>query len=270
MLTAIIWLAAMGGACGLILAIAARFFAVHEDPRVEAVTALLPGVNCGGCGFAGCSEYAKAIVTDGQPVNLCNPGGAETVHKIAAFMGIEATTAERKVAMVMCAGGDQLAVRKAAYNGVADCSAAELAGGAGKACRFGCLGYGSCSRVCPVDAIEITGDKLAVVHPDRCISCGKCVAACPRKLIKLVPESRSIHILCSSKDKGPVTKANCKVGCIACTLCVKKAGAGIRMEGALAVVDYAVPLEDEAIVGVCPAKTIVRRSGKKEAAAPAA
>ena len=256
-----------GLVCAVILAVAARFLAVHEDPRIEAVTALLPGINCGGCGYAGCSEYAKAVVAHGAPVNLCKPGGKETLHKLSAYMGIEAAAGEREVALVLCQGSHAVARRKALYNGVSDCTAAQQIGGNGKACRYGCLGLGSCARICPVEAIEIK-DGLAIVHPDLCIGCTQCVATCPRRMIKMVPESRFIHVLCLSKDRGPEVKKVCDVGCIACTLCVKACGGkGIAMDGALAIVDYSVPLDNEETIAKCPMHTLVKRLATREAKA---
>jgi Na+-translocating ferredoxin:NAD+ oxidoreductase RNF subunit RnfB len=227
---------------------------------MEALAALLPGLNCGGCGFAGCGEYAKEILWHGSSINLCTVGGSETLGRLSDLLGVSAEASEPRKALVKCQGGDRAARRDALYNGIADCLAAALTGGGGKACRYGCLGYGSCARVCPSDAIEITPDSLAVVHPELCIRCGKCVAACPRRLIELVPESSRIHILCSSLDRGPVVRKICTVGCIACTRCVKTVGEqGIRMDGYLAVVDYGVPLENEEVVAECPTHTIVNR-----------
>lgn len=249
-----------GLACAGVLAAAARFFAVHEDPRIESLAGLLPGVNCGGCGFAGCGDYAKAIVTAGAPVNLCGPGGTACAHALAKAMGLEAETAERKVAIILCGGDRSLAPRRFLYNGVADCVAAQAVDGGDKLCRYGCLGYGSCARVCPVGAIQITEGQLAVVHPDLCIGCSQCVRTCPRGLIKMVPESRVIHVLCSSKDRGPIVRKSCKVGCIGCKLCTKLADdEAIRMDGFLAIVDYTKPLTNEQTIEKCPGKCIGRR-----------
>ena len=256
-----------GLVCAAILAVAARFLSVHEDPRVETVNACLPGINCGSCGFAGCSEYAREIVLRGAPINLCKPGGHDTLARLSAVMGLTAHAAERQVALILCKGDDAAARHDALYNGLCDCVAAQQVGGNGKTCRYGCMGLASCARVCPVAAIEIR-NGLAIVHPDVCIGCGKCVGTCPRKLIKLVPESRFIHVLCSSHDRGPDVKKGCAVGCIACTLCVKAVGSqGISMQDNLAVVDYAVAVTNEDTVTKCPMHTIEKRIGTAGGAA---
>ena len=249
----------LGLACGVALALAARFLAVDEDPRIAEVEEILPGANCGGCAYAGCADYAKAIVIDGAAINLCAPGGAEVLGLLAHHMGVDAEAAERRVAIVLCGGDNDKAVRTFAYNGVADCSAAHAVGGGEKGCVYGCLGYGSCARVCPSGAIEITAGQIAVVHPKLCISCGACVKTCPRALIKMISECRTIHVMCSSKDKGPAVKKVCSVGCIGCTLCTKAApDEAIKMDGALAVVDYTKPLDTDAVIEKCPPKCIVR------------
>ncbi len=259
----------VGLVCGAALAAAAKFLAVEENPRVVEATACLPGANCGGCGFAGCADYAKSIVIDGAAINLCAPGGAGTLQALARMMGVEATAAERKVALVLCRGDNDRAIRKHLYNGVADCAAAAAVGGGDKLCAYGCLGYGSCARICPSGAIAIA-NGVAVVHPDLCIGCGACVRACPRKLIKMVPESRTIHVMCSSKDKGPVVKKACSVGCIGCRVCTKFVeDNAIAMDGFLAVVDYGKPLSNPVLPEKCPGKCIVDTAPQPAPAADA-
>lgn len=251
----------VGALCGGALALAAKFLSVYEDPRIGQASELLPGANCGGCGFAGCADYAKAIIVDGADINLCAPGGESTLKALAAMMGVTATAADKKVAIVLCGGNSKNAPRKFAYNGVADCTAAHATGAGDKKCSYGCLGYGSCSRVCPSGAIELTSN-LAVVHPDLCIGCGACVKTCPRNLIKMVPAKRFIHVLCSSKDKGPAVKKACSVGCIGCTKCTKLAdNESITMNGPLAIVDYTKDLTNEDVIEACPSKCIKKVNG---------
>ncbi len=256
-LVSILWVGGIGAVCGAALAFAARYLSVDEDPLIEKVTEELPGANCGGCGFAGCAEYAKAMVTAGAATNLCPVGGCTVVAKISALLGRVAEATERKVALVRCGGSDSEALRRFAYNGIADCAAAAATAGGDKACTYGCLGYGSCARVCPVSAIALV-DGLARVDQALCISCGKCVPACPRGLITLVPAAATLHILCSSKDKGPVVKKVCGVGCIGCTLCVKLSDGAIAMDGFLAKVDYSKPLTNDALVEKCPGHCITK------------
>jgi electron transport complex protein RnfB len=251
------------GGIGLVsaatLAVAEKYLSVPQDPRIGKVAELLPGANCGGCGYAGCADYARAIVADNAECNKCGPGGAACSDAIAAFLGRAAAAMERRAALVLCCGDDTEAVRRAAYNGITDCAAAQATAGGDKGCSYGCLGYASCARVCPVNAITVA-NGIANVSPSLCIACGKCVAACPRKLIKLVPAAAQIHVLCSSKDKGPAVKKVCGTGCIGCRICTKFADGAIRMEGFLAVVDYAKPLANEETVAKCPGHCI-RKAG---------
>ena len=245
----------IGLASAAALAVAEKYLSVPQDPRIGKVTEILPGANCGGCGYAGCADYARAIVVDNAECNLCAPGGAACAQAIASFLGRAAAAMERRVAIVLCCGDDTEALRRAAYNGIADCAAAQATAGGDKGCAYGCLGYGSCARVCPVNAIRIA-NGIAKVDKVLCIACGKCVAACPRKLIKLVPAAAEIHVLCSSKDKGPAVKKVCGTGCIGCRICTKLADGAINMDGFLAVVDYAKPLTNEETVAKCPGHCI--------------
>ncbi len=253
----------IGLVCGILLALAANFLAIKEDPRVEKLLEILPNANCGSCSFAGCADYAKAIIVDGVAINMCTPGGPDIAKRLAAFMGVELQAMERKVAIILCGGDKEKAPRRSTYNGIADCTAANAVDGGDKICRYGCLGYGSCSRVCPVGAIEISND-LAVVHEDLCIGCGLCAKTCPRGLIKIIPAKRTIHVLCSSKDKGPVVKKACKVGCIGCSICSKLApNEAIKMDGFLARVDYTKDLENIELVEKCPGKCIIKKHDLK-------
>ncbi len=252
--------------CSLALALAAHCFHVATDPRVAALEATLPGINCGACGFAGCADYARAIASGEVAVDRCAPGGPDVLHALSIATGQEVQTSERLVALVHCAGDADKALHRHAYNGVADCHAAHALAGGDLACTHGCLGYGSCARVCPVDAIEIM-NNLAVVHPDLCIGCKACVSACPRNIISMVPQSQKVHVLCSSKDKGPIAKKACKVACIGCRICVKLDADAFVMDGFLAKRNYAVPVINEEVPAKCPGHCIVNTDQPQEAQA---
>ncbi len=257
-LTATLVVGGTGLVCGGALALAARYLSVPEDPRIRQVADCLPGINCGGCGYAGCGDYARAIIEEDAAVTLCAPGGPDLVAVLSRLLGVEAAGHARRVAVVRCGGSDPHAARRGDYNGIEDCAAAQLVDGGDKTCTYGCLGYGSCARVCPVNAISMGANRLAVVDKTLCIGCRKCVATCPRALIAMVPAERSIHVLCRSRDKGPVVRKACSVGCIGCRACTRKAEGVINMDGFLAVVDYDKPLDDDDVVAACPTHCIQR------------
>lgn len=220
---AIIVLGGAGLLFGALLAFAAQKFRVETDPRIDLINEALPGANCGGCGFPGCTGLAGAIVAGKATVSACPVGGQESADRIAEIMRQTATAVEKKVAIALCGGGPNC-VRKYEYQGLEDCRAA-LAGpglGGGEfACEQACLGYGNCARACRFDALYISADGLPVIIAERCTACGKCVEACPRGVMKLVPAERRVHVLCRNQDRGAVARKKCKQACIACRVCEK-------------------------------------------------
>lgn len=239
---------------GVLIALFARFFKTPSDPRVELVTELLPGANCGGCGQAGCADFARSVVAGTNPPSRCPVSSAEQINAIAGALGISAGTGVRKRAVVRC-GGDTLQTSgRIHYNGVADCAAAALVAGGPKGCRFGCLGLGSCANACPFGAIEII-NGLALVHKELCVGCGKCVEACPRGVIALVNAEAGIHVCCSSPEKAPEKRKVCKVSCIGCRKCARYAPEQFTVTGFLASVNYEsspLPGEEDAQKIQCP------------------
>lgn len=204
---------------GLFLGIAGIKFKVEVDEKEEAVLAALPGNNCGGCGFPGCSGLAAAIAKGEAPVNACPVGGEPVGEKIAEIMGVEAGASKRMVAFVKCIGTCDKTAVDYEYHGIEDCRMlAFVPNGGPKSCNYGCLGYGTCVAACPFDAIHLEND-VAVVDKEKCKACGKCVEACPKNLIELIPYDATSVVACSSKNKGPVTMKTCQVGCIGCGLC---------------------------------------------------
>jgi Na+-translocating ferredoxin:NAD+ oxidoreductase RNF subunit RnfB len=251
-------LAALGILFGVALAIVAARFVVKVDPKVEQVRETLPGANCGACGFAGCMGYAEAVV--GNPdvaVSMCAPGKGAVAEKIAVITGKRAEKIEPKIARVFCQGGASLSQRKFIYTGVMDCTAAVLAAGGDKSCEYGCLGYGTCMRACPFDAITMSADNLPLIHPDKCTACGKCVAACPKQVIELAQASKAVVISCHSRDKGADTKKKCQVGCIACGICVRTCPVeAIKIDNNLARIDHGKCIVCGLCVKKCPTSAI--------------
>lgn len=257
-LIAVLVVGAVGAVCALILGIAEKFLAVKEDARIGLVLAELPGANCGGCGFAGCNDYAHALVEGNAKPGACTAGDDKCTKRISEILGVAAEATEKRVAIVHCIGDRTRAVRIGDYNGICDCATAAATAGGDKGCRFGCLGYGACANVCERHAISIV-DGLARVNKFLCIGCGKCVNVCPRKLIELVPASATIHVLCNNSLRGPEVRKVCEVGCMGCHLCertVGKESGSFVFDGFLAKIDYAHAPTDRTLVEKCPAKCI--------------
>src|SRR5512139_250439 len=251
-------LAALGVVFGIALAIVASRFVVKVDPKVEQVRETLPGANCGACGFAGCMGYAEAVV--GNPdvaVSMCAPGKAPVAEKIAQITGKAAGKVDPKIARVFCQGGRSKSQRKFIYSGVMDCTAAVLAAGGDKSCEFGCLGYATCMRACPFDAITMSEDSLPVISREKCTACGKCVAACPKQVIELGLQSKAVVISCHSRDKGVDVKKKCQVGCIACGMCVRTCPVdAIKIDNNLARIDHEKCIVCGLCVKKCPTNAI--------------
>ncbi|WP_394271871.1 RnfABCDGE type electron transport complex subunit B [Butyricicoccus sp.] len=235
---AVLVLGVMGLLFGLILAFASKIFAVEVDARIPAVQECLPGANCGGCGYAGCNGLATAIVEGKAPVNGCPVGGAAAAEKIAAVLGVEVTESEKMIAHVHCSGTCENAKNRAQYEGIQDCLGAIRVANGYKECAFACLGLGTCEKACPFGAIHVV-DGVAKVDASKCTACSKCIAACPKHIISLVPEKNAVRVDCSSKAKGKEVMDACSVGCIGCGLCEKTCKLdAIHMEGNIPVIDY--------------------------------
>ncbi len=244
----------------MVLAFASEKLKVKEDPRVARVVEVLPGLNCGACGQAGCHDLAEKIVAQGSTEGLrCPPGGSEVDEQIAAILGVSAAPAIKKRAVVKCGGAKGLAVDRSQYQGIKTCTASELVAGGPKACTYGCPGYGDCVKACPFDAIHMGEDLLPHVDEIKCTACGLCVEACPRKIIELVACNNRIVVNCNSKDKGAAVRKACKVGCIACMICVKNAPEGYTVSENLAKVNYEKgDKKAQAAIAKCPTKCIVK------------
>lgn len=241
---------------GIVLTYASKKFVVEVNPKVAEVREVLPGANCGGCGYAGCDACAEAIGTGKAPVSACPVGGAAVAAKVAAIMGVEVGSMERQVARVMCHGDNDNAKQKYEYQGIQDCKAAEMLAGGSKSCRYGCTGLGTCEKACPFDAIHVV-NGVAVVDEEKCTACKKCIESCPKHIIELVPVSKQVRVLCKNTDKGKAVVEVCKVGCIGCQKCVKACQFdAMTFDNNLAKIDYSKCTNCMVCAEVCPTKTI--------------
>ena len=255
LITALVVIGGMGLIFGGMLAVFASKFAVEEDARVETICDLLPGANCGACGFPGCVAFAEQVVAGSASVDACIPGGKGTCDNICEVLGVESVASEqRKIAEVYCIGSFDVAPNKFDYHGVQECKAAVLMGGGFKACQYGCLGLGDCARACPFDGVTMGKNGLPIIDLERCTACGSCVKACPRDIIRVVNADRiGKAVLCNSKDRGKATRQACEIGCTGCKACVKVCPQeAIVIEDNLAYIDSSKCDDCGECVEACP------------------
>lgn len=257
--TAIIFLAGLCVTLAAVLALAHRILYVWEDPRIEQVTDMLPGANCGACGVPGCRAFAERVVEGDLQPGQCPVGGADTATLVAEYLGVDAGSLERTVARLLCAGGSDVAYQEGTYEGYSSCrGAATIAGGA-KACTYGCLGLADCEVSCTFDAIRMAPNGLPVVDFDACTGCGDCVSACPKDLFEMYPVRQKLVVQCKSLMEGDAALNSCSVACTGCGLCVADAPEGLmEMVQTLPVIDRAkTDLETPLATYRCPTAAIV-------------
>jgi len=262
MVTGIIIAALLVGGTGLLIGVFLGFagmkLAVEVDEKEEAVRSELPGNNCGGCGFPGCDGLAKAIAAGEAPVDACPVGGSAVGNKIASIMGLEAKEGRKMVAFVHCSGDCDKTSNNYEYNGIHDCGMMQyVPTGGPKSCRYGCTGYGNCVKVCPFEAISVI-NGVAVIDKEKCKACKKCIAACPKHLISLVPYDAVSRVACSTPEKGKTVMSVCKVGCIACKKCEKNCPeSAIMVVNNNPVIDYDKCTNCGKCKDDCPRKCII-------------
>lgn len=247
----------------VILYIVAQKFKVFEDPRIDEVQAILPQANCGGCGFAGCRNFAEALVTADSFEGLnCPVGGAEAMGNAGRILGKVAPVVDPMVAVLKCNGSPEYRPRTSKYNGVHDCRISNSLYMGETDCSYGCMGYGDCVRACQFNAMYIDSTtELPVIIDEKCTACGACVKACPRHLIELrkkAKKDKKIYVACSNCDKGGPARRACKVACIGCFKCQKVCEYdAITIENNLAYIDAVKCRLCRKCVTECPTASIL-------------
>ena len=259
----ILLLSALGSIAAIVLYFVARRFRIFEDPRIDEVESNLPGANCGGCGYAGCRNFAETLVKSQSFEGLfCPVGGNETMTAVARILGREATAKDPQVAVLRCNGSCEHRPRTNRYDGASSCAVVSALYGGETGCQYGCLGLADCVVVCTFDALHmdpLTG--LPVVDDDKCTSCGACIKACPKNLFELRKRwkgNKKIYVACMNEDKGGVAKKNCAVACIGCTKCFKVCPyEAITMNNNLAFIDAVKCRLCRKCVTECPTDSIL-------------
>lgn len=265
-LIAVIVLGGIALVSAVVLYVCSKKFAVHEDPRLAQVSALLPGANCGGCGYPGCSGMAAALVKGADAGSLdglyCPVGGASVMGQVADLLGMAVANTEPKVAVVRCNGTCELRPRIAGYDGLRTCTAMHSCGAGETACGYGCLGCGDCVKACAFGAISINPETgLPEVDEDKCTGCGACAKACPRHIIELRKKGvkgRRVYVRCVNKDKGAAAMKACKAACIGCGKCEKECQFGaITIENNVSYIDADKCRLCRKCVEACPTHAII-------------
>lgn len=238
------------------LAYLGKKLAVSRDERIDQVRDCLSGANCGACGYAGCDGFATALVEGKAELSSCNATSKEKKEEIAEILGLTDTGEATKV--VVCCHGGQDAKDKYDYVGYGDCRSMELLAGGRKQCAWGCLGTGSCVDACQHHAVTVKQKGYSEVSLSKCISCGKCISVCPKKIIKRIPASATYYVACSNHQKGKEVRELCAKGCIACGICVKQCEVGaITIVDNLATIDYTKCINCGKCAAKCPQRCIV-------------
>ena len=222
----------------IILAIANSKWKVFEDPRIDDVQDMLPGSNCGACGFPGCRVFAENVVAGDVQPSGCTVGGPDTANVVADYLGVDAGEIEKTVARLLCAGGSNVAIQMAEYEGHATCRSASAVVGGGKGCHYGCLGYGDC---------------------------GDCVDICPKDILQLLPLKQNLIVQCNSELKGDEMIDLCRVACTGCERCVADASQGLlKMKHNLPALNYdLLDLQSTEATRRCPTGAIVWVEGNQ-------
>ena len=256
MLFPVILVTVIGALAGILLAVASKVFAVPVDEKFGPIRECLPGANCGACGFAGCDDYANALVAGTAKPNQCTVGGAAVAAQIAEILGVDAGSTVPMAAVVRCCGNNDNTGLRMDYVGRQTCAASAMFFQGRGACPYTCIGFGDCVNVCNFDAIHVV-NGVAYVDKASCVGCGMCAKVCPHHLIAILPKSSRVYVGCSSQDKGALVRKACKVGCIGCKKCERTCPTGaIKVENNLASINPELCTNCGTCVEGCPTGAI--------------
>lgn len=263
---AVVLVVGTGLVAAVILSYASKVFFVPVDELFGKLRPELPGANCGGCGFAGCDDYANALVEDHSiSCSLCPVGGPDLANKLAEIMGVSAELGDKEVAVVQCNGTLDAAKSLMKYDDIKTCKAAKQIFGGMNACPYGCMGLGDCEASCDFDSIQVV-NGVATVNRDTCTSCGACVTACPNSLIRISTAKNLVIVQCSNTDKGATARKACSNACIGCMKCVKACRFdAVKVENFLAYIDPVKCTNCGLCAKECPTHAIVNLRQKKKA-----
>ena len=279
LLLTVLTLSLLGVLLAVILYFVAQKFKVEEDPRIDEVEKMLPGANCGGCGFAGCRAMSEALVkNDNIDALYCPVAGGDVMKSIAGYLGKSAADKAPMVATMLCGGTCQKRPKINHYDGALSCAVVNTFYIGETGCAFGCIGYGDCVQACKFGAMALNPETgLVEIDPDKCTACGACVKICPKGLIELRkkwPKNRAIYVACRSKNRGSVVMKVCKAGCIGCGKCAKACPFGaITIDSYLAYINPDKCKLCRKCVNECPTGAINIKNMErlpKEPAAPKA
>lgn len=260
----VLLMSSLGILLSVLLSLANKQLYVYEDPKINTVSQMLPGTNCGACGEPGCQAFAQAIVNKTKTPGKCTVSSEEQIIEIADFLGVGLGKIDRQVARLACAGGTNVARQAIVYSGHSSCRSAALVTGGGKSCSWGCLGLGDCEVHCEFDAISMNEHKLPVVDEKKCTACNDCVEVCPKDLFELSPVSSHLWVACKNLLPDEDATNACQVACTGCGLCVADAANGvIHIKNNLAIINFnRIAQESREAIGRCPTGAITWHTDK--------